>query len=72
MRVCRWVKTGVPDKIFEALQHGHGLRIWFETASLNSTSVGEHPDGMGALKTAVNRLAGPRQMEHQDLWDGRD
>lgn len=49
-RMNRWAKTGVMDRLFEALQHQQVVRVRIEAVSLDSTIVKVHPDGTGALK----------------------
>jgi transposase len=70
MRMKRWAKNGVLDRVFEKLQMEQIVRIKIEAFSLDGTSVKVHPDGTGALK---KRARGPRQvprrMEHQGfIW----
>ena len=48
MRMRRWAEAGVLDRIFTALQEHRLIRVKVERASLGSTSVKVHPDGMGA------------------------
>ena len=50
MRMNRWAKNGVLDRVFEQLQLEQIVRIKIEAFSLDSTSVKVHPDGTGALK----------------------
>jgi len=50
MRMNRWAKNGVLDRVFEQLQLQQIVRIKIEAFSLDSTSVKVHPDGTGALK----------------------
>ena len=50
MRMNRWAKNGVLDRVFEQLQMQQIVRIRIEAFSLDSTSVKVHPDGTGALK----------------------
>jgi hypothetical protein len=50
MRMNRWAKNGVLDRVFEQLQLEQIVRINIEAFSLDSTSVKVHPDGTGALK----------------------
>lgn len=50
VRMNRWAKCGVLDKVFEQLQREQLVRIKIEAISLDSTSVKVHPDGTGALK----------------------
>lgn len=58
VRMNRWAKSGVLDKVFEQLQREQMVRIKIEAISLDSTSVKVHPDGTGALKKT-----GPRPSE---------
>ena len=58
VRMNRWAKSGVLDKVFEQLQREQLVRIRVEAISLDSTSVKVHPDGTGALKKT-----GPRPSE---------
>ena len=48
MRMSRWAKSGVLDRVFEKLKEQ--MDILPEALSLDSTSVKVHPDGTGALK----------------------
>jgi len=50
MRMNRWSKNGVLDRVFEKLQTEQIVGIKIEALSLDSTSVKVHPDGTGALK----------------------
>jgi len=72
MRMSRWSKAGVLDRVFEKLQVEQIVRIKLEAVSLDSTSIKVHPDGTGALK---KRTAGHRQepwrMEHQGAYGCR-
>jgi transposase len=72
MRMNRWAKNGVLDRVFEQLQLEQIVRIRIEAFSLDSTSVKVHPDGTGALK---KRTTGywkiPRRMEHQGSYGCR-
>ena len=55
MRMNRWAKSGVLDRVFEQLQREQIVRIKIEAFSLDSTSVKVHPDGTGALKKTAHR-----------------
>jgi transposase len=57
-RMSRWAKSGVLDRIFEALQRENVIKVRVEGVSLDSTIVKVHPDGTGALKETE-----PRQSE---------
>jgi len=60
MRMNRWAKNGVLDRVFEQLQAEQLVRLRVEAFSLDSTSVKVHPDGTGALKkTDPNASANP-------------
>ena len=58
MRMNRWAKNGVLDRVFEKLQLEQIVRIRIEAVSLDSTSVKVHPDGTGALKKTAHKLLG--------------
>ena len=55
VRMNRWAKSGVLDRVFEQLQLQQVVRIRIEAFSLDSTSVKVHPDGTGALKKTAPR-----------------
>jgi hypothetical protein len=55
MRMNRWAKNGVLDRVFEKLQAEQIVRIKIEAFSLDSTSIKVHPDGTGALKKTDHR-----------------
>lgn len=62
VRMNRWSKAGVLDRVFEQLQYNQIIRIKIEAVSLDSTSVKVHPDGTGALKkTAPNPSENPEE-----------
>ena len=78
VRMNRWAKNGVLDRVFEKLQLEQIVRIKIEAFSLDSTIVKVHPDGTGALKKtdprrSANRAADgpprfislPRMLERQ-------
>ena len=50
MRMSRWSKKGVLDRVFAHLQREQMLRLKLEAVSLDSTSIKVHPDGTGARK----------------------
>jgi len=53
-RMNRWSKSGVLDRIFEALQKEQLIKVSVMVVSLDSTCVKVHPDGTGALKKLEN------------------
>lgn len=60
VRLSRWAKSGVLNRVFEALQREQLISVKVEVASLDSTIVKVHPDGTGALKKeAHNPLVNP-------------
>ena len=48
MRMNRWSKNGVLERVFTALQTEGIIQINVEIVCLDSTSVKVHPDGTGA------------------------
>ena len=72
MRMNRWSKSGVLDRVFEKLQRQRIVRLKLEAVSLDSTIVKVHPDGTGALKkrTSVDRQI-PRRLDHQASYGCR-
>jgi len=50
VRMNRWSKAGVLQRLFEALQLEGVVQIKMESVCLDSTTVKVHPDGTGALK----------------------
>jgi transposase len=56
-RMNRWAKSGVLDRVFEAMQRENLIQIRVEAVSLDSTMVKVHPDGTGALKKTAPRLS---------------
>jgi len=58
VRMNRWSKAGVLQRLFEALQIEGIIQIKMEAVCLDSTTVKVHPDGTGALKKPANRVSG--------------
>ena len=50
MRMRRWTDAGVLDRLFDALQDHHMIRVSVDCLGLDSTSIKVHPDGTGAPK----------------------
>ena len=67
MRMSRWSKNGVWERVFEALKDQ--MSIPPEALSLDSTSIKVHPDGTGALKKrpAIHRKI-QRRLEYKDSY----
>ena len=55
VRMNRWSKNGVLERVFAALQAEGIIRIDVKIVCLDSTSVKVHPDGTGALKKEVSK-----------------
>lgn len=55
VRMNRWVRKGVLDRVFTRLQERGLVRIKLEVVGLDSTIVPVHPDGTGALKKTDRR-----------------
>ena len=67
MRMSRWAKAGVLDRVFEELQLLSFLKVKIELLAMDSTSVKVHADGTGALKKgAASHRPQPRRAQHQD------
>lgn len=55
MRMDRWAKAGVLDRIFPALQDEEIIRIKVEAVSMGSTIVQVHRDGTSAETAPVGQ-----------------
>ena len=72
IRMNRWSKNGVLDRVFEQLQRAQLIRIKLEAVSLDSTIVKVHPDGTGApKKRSPGHRQVPRRVDHQDSFGCR-
>ncbi len=60
VRMNRWAKSGVLDRVFEYLQREQIIRIKVEAMGLDSTSVKVHPDGTGAEKKTARKRSASR------------
>jgi transposase len=71
VRINRWAKNGVLERIFHALKEDQITNKWITVVSLGSSSVKVHPDASGALK---KRETGSREVpgrfEYEDTYDG--
>ena len=56
MRMSRWAKSGILNRVFSKLQQQQILSVKFDVPCLDSTSVKIHPDGTGALKNSGYNL----------------
>ena len=55
VRMNRWSKNGVLQRVFGALQIENIINIRMENVCIDSTTVKVHPNGTGALKKMVNK-----------------
>lgn len=65
VRMNRWSKNGVLDKIFTALQEEGIIDIKVEVLCLDSTTVKVHPDACGALKKEANKQSDVQEADLQ-------
>ncbi len=72
VRINRWAKKGVWERVFLRLQQLGIIQIQVNVISLDSTCIKVHPDGMGALKKgdAIHRKNTGR-MERQTSYGRR-
>jgi transposase len=70
VRMLRWAKSGVLDRIFERLQREQILRLEIKAVSLDSTIIKVHPDGTGAQKKTSNNQLESRLEDGQPnfIW----
>lgn len=68
VRLNRWAKNGVLDRVFAALQRERLLRVKIELVSLDSTIVKVHPDGTGALKKADTNPSANLEVAGHSRW----
>jgi len=61
-RCERWVKNGVMERVFIALQHKKIISIKIEVLSVDSTSIKLHPDAHGALKKQESKPLGSQKV----------
>ena len=74
MRMNRWAKNGVLDRVFEQLQLEQIVRIKIEAFSLDSTSFGKGSSGWDRRfkkKRTTSHWKIPRRMEYQDSYGCR-
>jgi len=60
VRMNRWSKAGVLQRLFKALQIEDIIQIKMESVCIDSTTVKVHPDGTGALKKRESRASADR------------
>ena len=73
LRLARWSKAGVIERVFARLQQEQIVAIRIEAVGLDSTSIKVHPDGTGARKktgrkpSADHAVGGPPKF----IWSPR-
>ena len=68
VRMNRWSKNGVLQRLFEGLQQENIIRIRMEAVCLDSTSIKVHPNGTGALKKVASKESGVRVEDSQQRF----
>ena len=70
VRMNRWSKNGVLQRLFEGLQQENLICIHMEAVCLDSTTVKVHANGTGALKKAVSKASGVREGDSRQkfIW----
>ena len=63
VRMNRWSRNGVLDKVFKALQAEGIININVDVVCLDSTTVKVHPDACGALKKEENKQSEGREAD---------
>ena len=63
VRLSRWVEKGIIERLFRELQQQEIIKISFEKACLDSTSIKVHPNGTGAKKKEASKLSGAQKAE---------
>jgi transposase len=73
MRMNRWSKNGVLQRLFEALQKKNIINIKMKVLCLDSTTVKVHPDGAGALKKAESKASADHEEDSRRkfIWSPR-
>jgi transposase len=73
VRMNRWSKNGVLQRLFEALQKENIIKITMNVVCLDSTTVKVHPDGSGALKKAERKASEDREGDSRRkfIWSPR-
>ena len=60
MRLARWSRAGVIERVFDRLQEEQLVAMRLEVLGLDSTSIKVHPDGAGARKKTAPRPSASR------------
>ena len=63
MRLNRWSKNGVLNRIFAVLQAEGIININVDVICLDSTTLKVHPDACGTLKKAENKQSAGREAD---------
>ena len=70
VRMNRWSKNGVLQKVFEALQIENIINIKMESVCIDSTIVKVHPNGTDALKKTGNNQSENQKadLQRKFIW----
>jgi transposase len=70
MRMNRWSKNGVLERVFQALQTEGVIEVKVQIICIDSTTIRVHPDACGALKKTENRHLGDPEADLQPkfIW----
>lgn len=68
VRMNRWSKNGVLDRLFYNLQAEQLISIKIEAVSMDSTYIKVHPDGTGALKKQESSLLENPKVDGQQKY----
>ena len=73
MRMSRWSKSGVLQKVFEGMQREGIIRIRMEVICVDSTTIKVHPDASGALKKGESKPSVDQGEDSQPkfIWSPR-
>ena len=73
MRMNRWSKNGVLERVFQALQTEGVIEVKVKIICIDSTTIRVHPDACGALKKTENRHSGDPAADSQPkfIWSPR-
>ena len=73
LRLSRWSKAGVIERVFARLQAQQIVAIKIEAVGLDSTSIKVHPDGTGARKKTGPKPSAARVADARPkfIWSPR-
>ena len=73
LRLARWSRAGVIERVFARLQAEQILAVRIEAVGLDSTSIKVHPDGTGARKKTDPKPSGAAVVDARPrfIWSPR-